>query len=238
MTSPTPQTPEEHEVKAGTPELVHPKLRPARSTKATLVTEAPRAETHGARSADHLAKSTLGKKDHNSATVPAEGWVLVNVGQPGMPGAPQHNLQRKQSFPPMSLQRTPPTHSPYSTGSRGIPTKSTLGGGHKKAHSNYNPSAMSPAAKAIVVFDAIEAKRKAGETSQSSFRKIFSLSRPDSPSKSLGKERKLALSGGGSKNKLLEQEDGTNKREGAAREPGRMRGVPEGTKGHRRMSVD
>jgi len=101
---------------------------------------------------------------------------------------------------------------------------------------------MSPAAKAIVVFDAIETKqRKAttGDTSQSGFRKFFSLSRPDSPpSKSPGKERKLVLSGGGSKSKLLEQEDDTNKHEGASRERWRTRGTPEGRKSHRRMSVD
>jgi hypothetical protein len=101
---------------------------------------------------------------------------------------------------------------------------------------------MSPAAKAIVVFDAIEAKqRKAttGDASQSSFRKFFSLSRPDSPpGKSPGKERKLVLSGGGSKSKLLEQEDGTSKREAAAQERWRARGTPEGRKSHRRMSVD
>ncbi|KAH9025075.1 hypothetical protein EDB84DRAFT_1564204 [Lactarius hengduanensis] len=137
-------------------------------------------------------------RDHNPAKVPAEGWVLVNVGHPGAPGAPppqatnpplQHGLQRKRSFPPMSSQRPPPTHSPYSTGSRGAPAELTVGG-HKKGHSNYNPSSMSPAAKAIVVFDAIEAKRKAptGDTSQSGFRKFFSLARPDSPGKSPGKK--------------------------------------------------
>ncbi|KAH9025864.1 hypothetical protein EDB85DRAFT_2149479 [Lactarius pseudohatsudake] len=201
--------PEEQEVKAATPELP------------------PRAEIHGARPADRLPAPALGMRDHNPAKVPAEGWVLVNVGHPGAPGAPppqatnpplQHGLQRKRSFPPMSSQRPPPTHSPYSTGSRGAPAELT----------------------AIVVFDAIEAKRKAatGDTSQSGFRKFFSLARPDSPGKSPGKERKLVLSGGGSKNKLLEQEDGTDKREGAARERWRTRGAPEGRKSHRRMSVD
>lgn len=242
--------PEEQEVKAGTPELVHPMLRPAKSGKATLVTEAPRAETHGAKAADRLPAPAPGKRDHNPAKVPAEGWVLVNVGQSGMPSAPppqatnpplQHGLQRKRSFPPVSSQRPSAAHSPYSTGSRGVPTGLPVGN-HKKAHSNYNPSSMSPAAKAIVVFDAIDAKRRppAGDTPQpSGFRKFFSLSRPDSPGKSPGKERKSVLSGGGSKSRLLEQEDGTtNKREGAARERWRMRGTPEGTKSHRRMSVD
>ncbi|KAH9064162.1 hypothetical protein EDB87DRAFT_1765767 [Lactarius vividus] len=240
--------PEEQEVKAATPELVYPKLRPAKSGKATLVTEPPRPELHGARAADRLPAPAPGMRDHNPAKVPAEGWVLVNVGHPGVPGAPppqvtnpllQHGLQRKRSFPPMSSQRPPPTHSPYSTGSRGVPAGLTVGG-HKKGHSTYNPSSMSPAAKAIVVFDAIEAKRKAatGDTSQSGFRKFFSLTRPDSPGKSSGKERKLLLSGGGSKSKLLEQEDGTDKREGAARERWRTRGTPEGRKSHRRMSVD
>jgi hypothetical protein len=225
----SPPQPEEQEVKAGTPEVVHPKVRPARSGKATIVTEAPRAESHGTKATDRLpppVKPTPGKRDHNPAKAPAEGWVLVNVAQPVIPSAPQapypsqHTLQRKQSFPPMSSQRPPASHSPYSTGPRGVPT-GPADDSHKKARSNYNPSSMSPAAKAIVVFDAIEAKqRKAttGDASQSSFRKFFSLSRPDSPpGKSPGKERKLVLSGGGSKSKLLEQEDGTSVREGAAR---------------------
>lgn len=245
--------PEEQEVKAGTPELVYPKVRPARSGRATLVTETPRAEIHGAKSPDRLpvpapTYPTLGRRDHHPAKMPAEGWVLVNVGHSGMPSAPphasspppQHSLQRKQSFPPMSQQRPPPSHSPYSTGSRGVPTDITAGG-HKKGRStNLNPSSMSPAAKAIVVFDAIEAKRKAtsGDASQSSFRKFFSLSRPDSPGKSPGKEKKLALAGGGSKSKLLEQEDGTNIREVAARDRVRTRGMPEGRKSNRRMTVD
>jgi hypothetical protein len=246
----SPPQPEEQEVKAGTPEVVHPKVRPARSGKATIVTEAPRAESHGTKATDRLpppVKPTPGKRDHNPAKAPAEGWVLVNVAQPVIPSAPQapypsqHTLQRKQSFPPMSSQRPPASHSPYSTGPRGVPT-GPADDSHKKARSNYNPSSMSPAAKAIVVFDAIEAKqRKAttGDASQSSFRKFFSLSRPDSPpGKSPGKERKLVLSGGGSKSKLLEQEDGTSKREAAAQERWRARGTPEGRKSHRRMSVD
>jgi hypothetical protein len=245
--------PEEQEVKAGTPELVYPKVRPARSGRATLVTETPRAEIHGYKAPDRLpvpapTYPTLGRRDHNPAKMPAEGWVLVNVGHSGTPGAPphasspppQHSLQRKQSFPPMSQQRPPPSHSPYSTGSRGVPTDITVGGHKKSRSTNYNPSSMSPAAKAIVVFDAIEAKRKAtsGDASQSSFRKFFSLSRPDSPGKSPGKEKKLALAGGGSKSKLLEQEDGTSVREGAARDRARTRGVPEGRKSNRRMTFD
>ena len=239
---------EEQEVKAGTPELVYPKVRPARSGRATLVTETSRAEIYGAKAPDRVpapTNPTLGKRDHHPAKMPAEGWVLVNVGHPGMSSAPpshgaspppQHTLQRKQSFPPMSQQRPPPAHSPYSTGMRGVPTDVAVGS-HKKEQSTYNPSSMSPAAKAIVVFDAIESKRKAGsgDAPQSSFRKFFSLSRPDSPGKSPGKDRKLTLSSGGSKSKLLEQEDGTNKREGSAR---RTRGMPEGRKGNRRMSVD
>ena len=239
---------EEQEVKAGTPELVYPKLRPARSGKATIVTEAPRAEPHGAKFADRLPEPvtpTPGRRDHNPTKVPAEGWVLVNVGQPGMPSAPpapylpsQNRLQRKQSFPPLSSQRPPVAHSPYSTGSRVVPTGHAVGS-HKKAPSNYNPSSMSPAAKAIVVFDAIESKQQkatTGNAPQSSFRKFFSLSRPDSPPiKSPGKDRNLVLSGGGSKSRLLEQEDGTSRREGA---PRRTRETPEGRKSHRRMSVD
>ena len=241
--------PEEQEVKAGTPELVYPKVRPARSGRATLVTETPRGEIYGAKVPDRApapVNPTLGRRDHHSAKMPAEGWVLVNVGHPGTPSAPpshaaspppQHTLQRKQSFPPVSQQRPPPAHSPYSTGTPGVPTEVAVGG-HMKGQTTYNPSSMSPAAKAIVVFDAIESKRKAGsgDAPQSSFRKFFSLSRPDSPGKSPGKDRKLVLSGGGSKSKLLEQEDGTNKREGSSTR--RTRGMPEGRKNNRRMSVD
>ena len=245
--------PEEQEVKAGTPELVYPKVRPARSGRATLVTDTPRAEIYGTKAPERLpvpasTYPTLGRRDHNPAKMPGEGWVLVNVGHPGMPGAPphasspppQHSLHRKQSFPPMSEQRPPPAHSPYSTGSRAVPTDNSVGGHKKSRSTNYNPSSMSPAAKAIVVFDAIEAKRKAtsGDASQSSFRKFFSLSRPDSPGKSPGKEKKLALTSGGSKSKLLEQEDSTNIREGAARDRVRTRGTPEGRKSSRRMTAN
>jgi hypothetical protein len=89
---------------------------------------------------------------------------------------------------------------------------------------------MSPAAKAIVIIDAMQAKRKAtsGDAPQSSFRKFFSLSRPSSP-KSPSKEARPALSGGGGNGKMMEQEDYMKKREGTRR----TRGMSD-----RRMSVD
>jgi hypothetical protein len=97
---------------------------------------------------------------------------------------------------------------------------------------------MSPTAKAIVIIDAMEAKRKAtgGDSSQSAFRKFFSLSRPDSPGKSPGKERR-PLSPGGSKSRVMEQADNGKKREGG-RERGRVKGMPEVRKSDRRMSMD
>jgi len=103
---------------------------------------------------------------------------------------------------------------------------------------------MSPAAKAIVIIDAMQAKRKAtsGDSPQSSFRKFFSLSRPGSPkSSNTNKEGRttpssLSLSSGGAKGKVAE-DDSLKKREGS-RERWRVRGMPEVTKSNRRMSVD
>jgi hypothetical protein len=94
---------------------------------------------------------------------------------------------------------------------------------------------MSPAAKAIVIIDAMQAKRKtaSGDAPQSSFRKFFSLSRPESP-KSPTKEGRPNLSGGGAKGKMVEREDSVRRREGTWR----RRGTPEVTKSHRRISVD
>jgi hypothetical protein len=83
---------------------------------------------------------------------------------------------------------------------------------------------MSPAAKAIVIIDAVQAKRK--DAPQSSFRKFFSLSRPESP-KSPSKEGRPALSGGGAKGKMVEREDSVRRREGTRR----MRGTPEARSG-------
>jgi hypothetical protein len=241
--SPYKLTPEEQEVKVSVPELVHPRHRLPRSGEATIVAEAPRADIHRAMDADRLPPLMKSTPDKNRPKTPAEGWVLVSVGQPGMTNATQasnpssqRRLQRKKSYPPTASQKPSLAQSPYSTSSRG--TGSPVGSGHKKASSNPIPSSMSAAAKAIVIIDAMEAKRKAtaGDSSQSAFRKFFSLSRPDSPSKSPGKERR-PLSPGGSKSKLVEQEDNSKKREGA-RERGRLSRMPEATKSDRRMSVD
>jgi hypothetical protein len=73
---------------------------------------------------------------------------------------------------------------------------------------------MSAAAKAIVIIDAMQAKRKgtSGDPPQSGFRKFFSLSRPESP-KSPGKETKAALPNSRGKGKMVESEDNGKKRE-------------------------
>ena len=237
--SPHGLKPEEQEVKVSVPEIVYPRHRRARSGEATLVAGTHRTETHRTKGADRLPPLT--PRDNDIPKAPAEGWVLVSVGQPSMTSAPQtlkpasHPiLRRKQSLPPMASQKPPFARSPYSTGSRGALTGSPVGSGHKKAPSNSNPSSMSPAAKAIVIIDAMQAKRKAtsGDPPQSSFRKFFSLSRPASP-KSPNKEG-LALSSGGGKGKVVEQEDNIKKRDGT-RERWRVREV---RKSDRRMSVD
>jgi len=115
---------------------------------------------------------------------------------------------------------------------------SPAGNGHKKTASNPNPSSMSAAAKAIVIIDAMQAKRKAtsGDAPQSSFRKFFSLNRPDSP-KSSSKEDKVGLSSGRGKGKMVESEDNTKKRE-RTRERWHVRRMSELPKSDRRMSVD
>jgi hypothetical protein len=243
LRSPPHLEPEEQEVKVGIPELVRPRRRLARSGKATLVTEAPRADAHRTKDADRLPPPIQSASDRRENDPPKspEGWVLVSVGQSSMTRAPQApkptsqpGLRRKQSFPPMASQKSPVSESPYSTGSRGAPTGSPVGRGHKKAPSNPNPS-IPPAAQAIVIFDALQAKRKAtsGDAPQSSFRKFFSLSRPGSP-KSSSKEGRPAMSGGDGKGKVTEQEDNLKKREGT------WRTRPEVTtrKSNRRMSFD
>ena len=244
--SPYRLTPEEQEVKVSMPELVHPKHRLPRAGEATIVPEAPRADTHRTVGVDRVPppmKSTLDKNGNDQRKGPAEGWVLVSVGQPGTTSAPQAskpssqpNLKKKKSFPPMASQKTSLSPSPSSIASRATPAGSPAGSGHKKASSI--PSSMSPTAKAIVIIDAMEAKRKAtgGDSSQSAFRKFFSLSRPDSPGKSPGKERR-PLSPGGSKSRIVEQADNGKKREGG-REHGRVKGMPEVRKSDRRMSMD
>ena len=235
------RSPEEQEVKVGIPELVRPRRRLARSGEATLVPEAHRADIYRMNDADRHhppMRSTPDRRENDPPKSP-DGWVLVSVGQPSMTSAPQapnpasrSNLRRKQSFPPTKLQKSQVSGSPHSTGFRGATTGSP---GHQKMPSNPNPSSMSPAAKAIVIIDAMQAKRKttSGDAPQSSFRKFFSLSRPESP-KSPSKEGRPALSGGGAKGKMVEREDSVRKREGMWR----MRGTPEVTKSQRRISVD
>jgi hypothetical protein len=238
------RSPEEQEVKVGIPELVRPRRRLARSGEATLVPEAHRADIYRTNDADRHyppMRSTPNRRETDPPKSP-DGWVLVSVGQPSMTGAPQApkptsqpSLRRKQSFPPTKLQK-PHSGSPHSpTGFRGATTGSPDGRGHGKMPSNPNPSSMSPAAKAIVIIDAMQAKQKAtpGDAPQSSFRKFFSLSRPDSP-KSPSKEGRPALSGGGAKGKTVERGGSVRRREGTWR----MRGTPEVTKSHRRLSVD
>jgi hypothetical protein len=244
--SPHNLEPEEQEVKVGIPELVRPRRRLVRSGEATLVPEAPRADIHRTRDADrhHPSMKSVPDRRENDPPKSPDGWVLVSVGQPSMTGAPhapkptsRPGLRRKQSFPPTKLQKSPQSGSPhsYSTGSQGTTTGSPDGRGHKKSSSNPIPSSMSPAAKAIVIIDAMQAKRKAtsGDAPQSSFRKFFSLSRPESP-KSSGKEGRPAWSGSGAKSKVVEQEDNVRRQEGTWR----MRGTPEVTKSNRRISVD
>jgi len=242
---PTHYRPEEQEVKVSVPEVVHPRHRLPRSGEATYVGEPPRADTHRTRGADQLLprmKPTLDNRDDESPKTPAEGWVLVNYGQPNMNGSSQSStptsrpsLRRKQSFPPTKLQKPPLDRSPYSTGTRGAQTSSPVGNGHKKTPSNANPSSMSAAAKAIVIIDAMQAKRKgaSGDPPQSGFRKFFSLSRPDSP-KSPDKENKVALSSGRGKGKMVASEDNAKKRE-ETRERWHVRRM---SKSDRRMSVD
>ena len=242
------RSPEEQEVKVGIPELVHPRRRLARSGEATFVPEAHRADIHRPNDADRHYPPMRSTPDRREADTPKspDGWVLVSVGQPSMTGAPQgpnptsrHNLRRKQSFPPTKLQKPQPSGSPPSTGFRGTTTGSPDGRGHMKMPSNpnLNPSSMSPAAKAIVIIDAMQAKRKAtsGDGPQSSFRKFFSLSsRPESP-KSPSREGRSSLPGGGPKGKMVEREDSVRKREGTRR----TRGTPEvTTKSNRRVTVD
>jgi len=240
---PTHYRPEEQEVKVSVPEVVHPRHRLPRSGEATYVAEPPRADTHRTRGADQLPppmKPTLDKRDDDSPKAPAEGWVLVNYGQPngssqGSTPTSRPSLRRKQSFPPTKLQKPPLVRSPYSTGTRGAQTGSPVGNGHKKTPSNANPSSMSAAAKAIVIIDAVQAKRKgtSGDAPQSGFRKFFSLSRPGSP-KSQDKENKVALSSGRGKGKMVESEDNAKKRE-ETRERWHVRRM---SKSDRRMSVD
>ncbi len=244
LRSPPNLEPEEQEVKVGVPELVHPKRRLARSGEATLVPEPHRADIHRTRDADRIHPPVKSAPDRRETDPPKspDGWVLVSVGQPSMNSAPQvpkptsrPSLRRKQSIPPTKLQKPQHSGSPYPTHPQGATTGSPDGRGHKKTSSNPNPSSMSPAAKAIVIIDAMQAKRKAtsGDAPQSSFRKFFSLSRPDSP-KSPSKEGRPAFSSGGAKGKVVEQEDNVRRREGTWR----MRGTPEVTKSNRRISVD
>jgi hypothetical protein len=234
------RSPEEQEVKVGIPELVRPRRRLARSGEATFVQEAHRADIHRINDTDRYyppMRSTPNRRETDPPKSP-DGWVLVSVGQPGMTGAPQApqpSLRRKQSFPPTKLQQPQHPGSPQSTDFRGTTAGFPDGRGHRKMPSNPNPSSMSPAAKAIVIIDAMQAKRKtaSGDAPQSSFRKFFSLSRPGSP-KSPSREERPDLSGGGAKGKMVEREDSVKRREGTRR----MRGTPEVTKSHRRIAVD
>jgi hypothetical protein len=236
---------EEQEVKVSVPELVHPRHRLLRSGEATLVSEAPRVDTHRMKSQlPSPTKLTSDKRDNESSKTPAEGWVLVSYGQTSTASAPQvpkptsrPSLRRKQSFPPTRLQKPPLGRSAYSTGARGAPADSPVGNGHKKASSNPNPSSMSSAAKALVIIDAVQAKRKgtSGDAPQSSFRKFFSLNRPESP-KSPSKEDKVVSSSRG-KGKMAESEDNTKKRE-RTRERWHVRRMSELPKSDRRMSVE
>lgn len=238
------RSPEEQEVKVGIAELVRPRRRLARSGEATFVPPAHHTDIRRTNDAERHyppVRSTPDRREHDPPKSP-DGWVLVSVGQPSMTGAPQApipnsrpNLRRKQSFPPTKLQKQQHTGSPQSTGFRGATTGLPDDRGHRKMPSNPNPSSMSPAAKAIVIIDAVQAKRKvtSSDAPQSSFRKFFSLSRPGSP-KSPTKEERPALSGGGAKGKTVERGDSYRRREGTWR----MRGTPEVTKSHRRISVD
>ena len=237
------RSPEEQEVKVGIPELVRPRRRLARSGRATLIPEAHHADIHRTNDEERYyppMRSIPDRRETDPLKSP-DGWVLVSVGQPSMTGAPQGpkptsqpNLQRKQSSPPTKLQKPPSSGSPHSTGFRGATTGSPDGRGHRKVPSDTNPSSMSPAAKAIVIIDAMQAKRKhTSDAPQSSFRKFFSLSRPESP-KSPVREGRPSLSSSGDKGKMVERGDSVRKREGTWR----TRGTSEVTKRNRRMTVD
>ncbi|KAI0274701.1 hypothetical protein BC834DRAFT_965198 [Gloeopeniophorella convolvens] len=244
--SPPRMMPKEQQVQVRSPELVHQQWL-GKGSETAVVSEAPRTDVHKTRTADRLhspGQAAPDPKKSTSPKVPAEGWVLVNVGQPSTPhngdpptASPSSNRKQPGPVTASSSPKPPMTRSPPSTGLRPTPTRSPASNSHLKSPSNPNPSSMSPAAKAIVIIDAMESKRKVtNEGSSSGLRRFFSLSRQESPSKSPDKGRKRTSSGGVSKVKSFEQEEAERKRSGV-RERWRKR-TPEATKSDRRMSVD
>ncbi|KAI0292713.1 hypothetical protein B0F90DRAFT_1822696 [Multifurca ochricompacta] len=100
-------TTEEREVRVGAAELVHPKHRLVRGGRAELIAEGSREDIYGS-----------WEGDNDPPTAPIEGWVRVNVAQPGLstPSASQNSrpssqlsLQSKSSSlrPPMPPQKPP-----------------------------------------------------------------------------------------------------------------------------------
>ena len=103
------------------------------------------------------------------------GWVLVNVEGSSPAEMTASPVQEKQSQSQDSLKQ--PAESSSGSGSLAMGTEKPL----VDAAPTSPSASMSPAAKAIVIVDAVDAKNKKSQAeSASRIRRLFSLSRKDS----------------------------------------------------------
>ncbi|KAI0053298.1 hypothetical protein FA95DRAFT_1568639 [Auriscalpium vulgare] len=256
-------TPERQEIRTAEPELVHPQPHVARRSEAAVLEQMPRPAK------DRTKRPTPDRKQsHDSAkgkgdkarmtTTAGEGWVLVNVGSPAAPSgaspkvimapapvSPAQSPRAKDGSNSSPSRRPPHSRNPPSSNSLRSPKSPTPATAAKPAP---NGSSMSPAAKAIVIIDAMETKRTAAEKDasdppSSGLRRLFSLNsgspkQPPPPGPAPLKDRKaktIATAGGVQKTKTIEQEERDAKK-GASR--WRRKGPSTVSKSSQRISVD
>ncbi|ETW87433.1 hypothetical protein HETIRDRAFT_457014 [Heterobasidion irregulare TC 32-1] len=232
-------------VKVAEPELVQPEVD--RKSEMALLGELPRPQRR--------QRSASEQGERLKERPKGDGWVLVNIGPTGNSPAspmPPSRTTTSPSLParvrsasdPSLLHLTSPTRltSPISGNA-----KANTGASRTGTH----PSTMSPAAKSIVIIDAMEARKPNGHApggmasaqpsaeSPSSLRRVFSLNRQKPSGKTHRRTTSSTLSPSAANSKPRSgQEEGENKKRVGLIERWRRLGTTEASRAARRVSVD
>ena len=232
-------------VKVAEPELVQPEVD--RKSEMALLGELPRPQRR--------QRSASEQGERLKERPKGDGWVLVNIGptsnSPTNPMPPSRTTtspslpaRLRSASDPSLLRLTSPTRltSPISGNA-----KANAGASRTGTH----PSTMSPAAKSIVIIDAMEAKKANGHApggmasaqpsaeSPSSLRRFFSLNRQKPSGKTHRRTTSSTLSPSAANSKPRSgQEEGEDKKRVGLIERWRRLGTTEASRAARRVSVD
>ncbi|THH20250.1 hypothetical protein EW146_g1094 [Bondarzewia mesenterica] len=191
-------------------------------------------------------------KERGSGGQKPEGWVLVNIGQTGAPNSPSARSGLVTSRPSRAARSaSDPSLSRSVLRLDGNANRST----HRIRADSATPPNMTPAAKAIVIIDAVEAKKGKGKGSHaddasqphasSSLGRLFAHGKQN-PSGKMRKRPPPSLLASSTtftndemgKTKNLEQEESPERKRVGLKERWRRIGTVEASRAAHRVSVD